>query len=373
MGVAVERMGDRIASSHEQDVAVIGGGPAGAMCALLLACAGARTSLVHWGGYAPGGIEFVSGRARHLIERHTPGFFKTKVPGIEINETISLWGTPEPVTFNTILNPWGTGVAVERSMLDGALRALASGVGGTEVEDGKVLTAERLDGRWRLTVRRTTTSPREVTATSEKTESSMYARFLVLATGRVAPPFPKQPPLPEPLRIALTTPLQTDAEGGQALYIEAARSGWWYALPASHCGYFIGFCITREELKRRQGRLKEFFLRELESTRLLSSLKPDMKSPHPISGRRADGSQFVSAAGEGWIAVGDAAYVSEPLSGMGIEWAIESAELGARALLNVLQRTTECNAFAELERYEDAIRQRVNAYEKTGAYRYARP
>ena len=50
------------------EVAVVGGGPAGAWCAYLVACSGIPVSLMHWSGYAPGGIELVSGRARRQIE-----------------------------------------------------------------------------------------------------------------------------------------------------------------------------------------------------------------------------------------------------------------------------------------------------------------
>lgn len=360
-----------IASSQEQDIAIIGGGPAGAICALLLARAGARVALVHWSGYAPGGIELVSGRARHLIEQHAPNFFQTAVPGIEINETISLWDTPQPVAFNAIFNPWGAGVAVERPWLDRALRVLACSAGVAEVADGKVVAVERQDNQWRLIVRSSAAASWTET-TSDKTESDMYSRFLVLATGRVGAPFLNRAPVSEPSRIALTTSLQAHGVPGHALYIEAASNGWWYALPALDGGYFAGFCIAREELRRRQGRLKEFFFRELESTRLLSSLKMDMMSPQPISGRTADASQFANAAGDGWIAMGDAAYAPDPLSGMGIELAIESAQLGARALLDALQRTTERSAFAVLRGYEDVIRRRANLHEKAGVSHYAR-
>ena len=52
--------------SQSIDVAVVGGGPAGAICALMLARGGARVTLMHWSGYAAGGIELVSGHARLL-------------------------------------------------------------------------------------------------------------------------------------------------------------------------------------------------------------------------------------------------------------------------------------------------------------------
>ena len=55
----------------------------------------------------------------------------------------------------------------------------------------------------------------------------------------------------------------------------------------------------------------------------------DMGDSH-ISGRMAGARPFGRAAGDGWIAVGDAAYAPDPLSGMGIELALESAEAGRR-------------------------------------------
>jgi flavin-dependent dehydrogenase len=77
-------------------------------------------------------------------------------------------------------------------------------------------------------------------------------------------------------------------------------------------------------------------------------------------------------SGEGWIAVGDAAYAPDPLSGMGIELAIESAQLGAHALLKATQGSTQPHALMEFAEYEDAIRERVSRQEKTAAYHYGR-
>ena len=53
----------------------------------------------------------------------------------------------------------------------------------------------------------------------------------------------------------------------------------------------------------------------------------------PIAGRSAGIRVFDKVIGENWIAVGDAAFAPDPLSGMGIEFGIESAAFAAQLLL----------------------------------------
>src|SRR5687768_14963622 len=165
-------------SRPNADVIVVGGGPAGAICALMLARGGACVSLLHWGGYATEGIELVSGRARRVIEQHRSDFFGQAAPGVEIQESISLWNTLKPVTFNAMFNPWGPGVAVERPLFDRALRDLASAAGVSIIADAKVVGIERGSDRWGLLMRSSETS------SGDTERSSIGGSFLVLATGR---------------------------------------------------------------------------------------------------------------------------------------------------------------------------------------------
>jgi flavin-dependent dehydrogenase len=342
----------------------VGGGPAGAWCACLLARAGVQVTVVHWSGYAPGGIELVSGRARRQIEQHCPDFFQTTVPGIEVQEIISLWDTPEPVVLSAMFNPWGPGVAVERTLFDHALRDLAS-TGGVEVRaEAKVVGIERKDeAGWKLSMR-----------LDEDKIASLRAEFVVLATGRAAISFFDRSVGPESSKIALMTSLpRRHDDPQQALYVEKAGHGWWYALPAQNGSCFAGFCLERDELKKRRGSLKEFYIEQLRGTKLLATLlpRPTVMRDWHISGRMAGARPFGRAAGDGWIAVGDAAYAPDPLSGMGIELALESAELGADAVLEAMysnRKTVDSNAaFSE---YHAAMRAYAQEHHKAGAFHY---
>jgi flavin-dependent dehydrogenase len=355
-------MGVHKENLKKTEIVIVGGGPAGAWCAFMLAGSGAQVSLVHWAGYAPGGIELVSGRARRAIEQHCPVFFHGPAPGVEVHETISLWSTPEPVAWSTMFNPWGPGVAVERSMFDHALRDLARTAGVEVLVDTKVIGIERGDDNWELSMRM-----------GEDNSLSLRAEFVVLATGRAATPFFHRPPAPESSRLALMTSLPSrDDEPRHALYVESTSSGWWYALPARNGSSFAGFCVERVELKKRGGSLKEFFVEELSRTRLLAPLLPHDSSSVHISGRMADARPFDCAAGEGWLAVGDAAYAPDPLSGTGIELAIESARLGARATLEAITPLAGTNPRGALGEYEASMRGLAHEYGKTAAFHYDR-
>lgn len=341
------------------EVAIVGGGPAGALCALILAREGVGVRLMHWDGYAPSGVELISGHARRMVKQHCPGLL-VRIPGLEIQETVSLWGTQEPVTFNAMFNPWGPGIAMERSLLDLALRDQAAGSGASVMSDAKVMNIERGKGNWRLLLRR-----------GEAEGDLVSARLLVIATGRAATGLINRLPTAEQSQIALMallpSPFIQGRRPGHTLYLEAAENGWWYALPVLNQGHFAGFCIRRHDLKKRRTSLREFFIQELHRTQLLAPLFKSMPVDFQITGRIAGVFPFVGAVGEGWIAVGDAAFAPDPLSGLGLEWAVESAQLGAEAILQAV-RGCGLDKFAQ---YEDLIRARASRHEQAAKHYYS--
>jgi flavin-dependent dehydrogenase len=305
----------------DSDVVVIGGGPAGAICALSLARRGVRVSLIHHGRNRFGAIELVSGRARGFLESLLKQPLIEVVRGIEVNETISLWGTASPVTWNAMCNPYGAGIAVERPAFDEALRKVVSSAGVSMLSGSIVLGVERKENLWQLIIQH------------DHGRKLLRARFLVVATGRSCTITLDRRPVVMSSMLTLTTRVRTNTiEQDHTLYLESSSNGWWYALPDRQNVRFVGFCTRPESLKQKRSSLQDLFLHELVRTRLLAHLISHVKDPIPVLVYVTNVQAYDKITGPCWLAVGDAAFASDPLSGMGIEFAIESAVRGAHAL-----------------------------------------
>lgn len=334
------------------DVVIVGGGPAGAICALLLARGGAHVGMVHRARCQFGGTELVSGRACRLIEQYCDDSFQWDAFGMEIHETISLWGTPEPITWNAMCNPWGPGVAVERIPFDEVLRGTADSAGAS-IFGGQIKSAERRCGLWQLLLH------------DHGTEHVLEAHFLVLATGSSGRKLVGSPIVGKPAQLAFMARVGTQVpEQRNALYLELGKNGWWYGLPDLDGGFFLGFCMGQDRAKYMRKPMCNAFAEELRCSRLLGHSLASTAPAIRVIGCPAGPQSYAGVVGNGWIAVGDAAFMSNPLSGMGIDFAVESANLAARILLSGAKR----NVLAE---YADSIFEYAGRHKQATAFHMA--
>ena len=284
-------------------VAILGGGPAGAFAAERLASAGLDVLVfdekLAWEKPCGGGVTYKAySQYPFLIENSTPKRLITETVlaaphGGEV--TLKL---DDPLLIYSRLD-------LNRMLLERAERA------GAQIEKARVLEMSRYGRGWQL-----------------RTSSGMAdADFCIVATGA---------------RNAL-------AEVGTELTAEDTMPALGYYVPGDQtridiqflprlegyiwvfprCGHLsVGICGKGEPASSLRTRLEQYLTERgiaWKGAAFYSHLLPSLGAASWKKNR---------VAGEGWMAVGDAAGLVDPVTGEGLYYAIRSGDLAARALLS---------------------------------------
>jgi len=160
-----------------------------------------------------------------------------------------------------------------------------------------------------------------------KTKSgAMHADYCIVATGAR-----------NPLRDVGTQLTQSDTMSALGYYVPGDRDridiqflpkleGYIWVFP--RCGHLsVGICGKGEPALSLRKRLEAYMLEKgisWKGAAFYSHLLPSLETPAWKQNR---------VAGDGWMAVGDAAGLVDPITGEGLYYAIRSADLAAKALL----------------------------------------
>ncbi len=283
-------------------VAVLGGGPAGAFAAEQLASAGVRVTLfdekLAWEKPCGGGLTYKA-------YRDYPFLIDNPEPKRQIQQTvISAPGAGKAkLRLNEPLLVYSR-LDLNRMLLDRAGRA------GAQVEKARVLEMKRLEGGWEL----------------RTSGGSLAADFCIVATGAR-----------NPLKNVGTRLTPADTMSALGYYVPGDQDhleihflskleGYIWIFP--RCGHLsVGICGKGEPAHMLRSRLEGFMSARdlsLRDARFYSHLLPSLEWASWESNR---------VAGDGWLAVGDAAGLVDPITGEGIYYAIRSADFAVRALL----------------------------------------
>jgi geranylgeranyl reductase family protein len=284
-------------------VAILGGGPAGAFAAEQLSAAGLRVLLfdekLAWEKPCGGGLTYKAySQYPFLIDNTTPKRFvtETMLAAPRAGEVSLKLDDPLLIYSRYDLN---------RMLLERAERA------GAQIEKARVTGLERRGSGWQL---------RTPSGTAD-------ADYCIVATGAR-----------NPLREVGTQLRPEDAMSALGYYIPGDQTridiqflphleGYIWVFP--RCGHLsVGICGKGEPAGALRKRLEAYMTQKgiaWKGASFYSHLLPSLETRSWKSNR---------VAGDGWMAVGDAAGLVDPITGEGLYYAIRSADLAARALLS---------------------------------------
>ncbi len=289
-------------------VAVLGGGPAGAVAAARLAAAGVETVIfdekLAWEKPCGGGITFKAyDKYPFLINNNTPKrvVTETMIAAPETGSASLQLTKPLLVYARRDLN---------QMLLDRAAHA------GANIEQARVLGMDRQGAGWRLR--------------TAKTE--LDVDFCVVATGAR-----------NPLRNVGTQFTAEDSMTALGYFVPCDQAhidiqflpdleGYIWVFP--RCGHLsVGICGKGFNAQTLRKMLERYMAEKglsIKEATFYGHMLPSLEKPNWKANR---------LQGEGWAAVGDAGGLVDPITGEGIYYAVRSGDLAAELLLERKEAT----------------------------------
>jgi flavin-dependent dehydrogenase len=342
-------------SAPEFDVAIIGGGPAGCATALSLRTHAPSLSIVvieasHYDAVRIG--ETLPPAARPLLDHL--GVWDAFLAGEPraAYGTSAAWGSAASTENDFFFMARGPGWHLDRADFDAMLACQSERRGVTLLRDTSVQGVNH-DDAWTLSL---------------MGGGNVRARFLVDATGssaRFARRCGARIEASDHL-LGFARFFDDDQNGDGRTIVESFEDGWWYSagLPGRHR---IAACMTDTDLGRRM-RLSDpvAWERKLETMPLMGALLRDARPYGKIIVRPSRSHCLDFAAGDDWLAAGDAASTFDPLSSQGILKALRGGIFASYAIGDALAR----HDHAGLQRYRSFIRAEYASYASARATYY---
>lgn len=313
----------------EVDVAIVGGGLAG--------CAAALT-LLHYTSLSVAVLE----RSRYCVARPGEHLSIESLPmlqylGLDANALLA-----DDVAGDIPACAWESAdLRVERPRFGGAGRAwfvdrarLDRSLAGAAVARGAALCAASVrsvafDGaarRW------------EIVADGVEGSVRVRARGLIDAGGSRSPVARRLGAsfVMDDALYAVIARFRAASPPLRNLVVEAVADGWWYAVRVPGEALVVTFLTDLASMRRLQPGRTEIWLELAGATSHIARIVGG-RTPLSLDTVFVPSRRIAQASGPSWIAAGDAAMTTDPISSMGIGFALHSGAGAARALLAELR------------------------------------
>jgi flavin-dependent dehydrogenase len=335
-----------------QDVLILGGGPAGLATAFRIVKSGGSAVVVERGRYdelrigehlPPEGVALVRSAGLSGLDDEA----HVRCAGVS-----AWWGGDAPNYMDYLFHPVGHGLNLSRPHFDSCLAEQCRSAGVQLLTGARLITAARTARGWRA----------EVQCGDQILEYG--PRLVVDATGRSAAFARLQGSSIEALdsQVGLiafrTSNPAVDPAGGRVV-IESNEHGWWYFTPLSGGRCVCMFMTDGDLLAATPGSALACWEGRKQRTVHVRSCVERYPVLTRFIVRPARSQRLDRMSGRGWVAVGDAAIVFDPLSSHGIAKGVEHGMQAADAVLACLDGDD-----VALERLADRFSTEFTDYEQ---------
>jgi flavin-dependent dehydrogenase len=315
-------MGASVLHGNCFDIVVIGAGPAGCGAAITARRLGRSVALLdRMSGTTCNAVERMAPTTRsHLAEWELLDRMTVPVAQ-ECSSVLSAWDPYAPPRMtHALFEPHGGGWIVERDAFDRLLRMEALHRGASLVRGDVSAVNPRRSG-WTIRFER------------DGSSQTLQAKHIALAAGRATSltrMLTSRTNSSEKWIATLGRTRHCDPawQDDPCLFVEKTANGWMYGMPAPAQGAFIGVCVPAHLLTAspRQSPT-EIWSRAVAHSRIRPPCDADADAE--VWCRSMTGCVAAQVVGDSWALVGDTARTVDPLSGLGVAFALES---GRRAV-----------------------------------------